>query len=182
MSIKDLNTKEGKKKIRVVLELEFDNEPYVELCDPKKIAKTDEEILKALTIDASEEIDGFEIFPRFTDVDISSVFYLTDATIVEKKILPPALTKEKIQELIDNNLIVVLYADDRSIYAGNAKECKTFDKYSSFISHWRNLVNEKENSNKYYSVFFMGENICTGLIDASDINLFNGAVRDFCVK
>lgn len=88
MSTKDLKKDEGTRKIRVVLDIEYDNKPFSGFLDDEELPiKTDEEILNALTIEESEIVDGFEIFPNFRNVDESSVFYLSGATIVSKKII-----------------------------------------------------------------------------------------------
>lgn len=65
-------------KIRMVVDIWYDNEP------DGAPRKTDDEICKATLCDESETIDGFEIYPRFSDADVSAHFYLTEASTVAK--------------------------------------------------------------------------------------------------
>ncbi len=124
-------------KIRLTLEMDvdIDAEEYPDM--------TEEEVRKAVVIQDSEVIDGFEITTRHPHYDNTNDFFLSNGVIVKKELIT---AEQEHRKEVDEATDMITAEDivEQAVYVANAPECCADEHAENMLSMLgANIVDEE---------------------------------------
>lgn len=109
-----MNRSPMKIRLTVEMDVDIDTEEYPDM--------TEEEVRRAVVIQDSDVIDGFEITTNHPDYDNTNDFFLSNAVIVKKELITAEQEhKKEVDETTD--MITAEDIVEQAVYAANAPEC-----------------------------------------------------------
>ena len=130
-----MNSKPIKIRLTVEMDVDIDTEEYPDL--------TEEEVKKAIVIQDSDVIDGFEITTNHPYYDNTNDFFLRNGVIVKKELITAEQEhKKEVDEATD--MITAEDIVEQAVYAANAPECCAEDHAENMLSMLgANIVDEE---------------------------------------
>lgn len=128
--------KNNPKKIRITIEMDvdIDTEEYPDI--------TEEEVRKAVVIQNSDVIDGFEITTNHPRYDNTCDFFLSNGVIVKKELISAEEHRQEVDEVTD--MITAEDVVEQAVYMANAPECCADDHAENILGMLgANVVDEE---------------------------------------
>lgn len=129
-----MNSRPMKIRLTVEMDVDIDTEEYPDM--------TEEEVRKAVVIQDSDVVDGFEITTSHPHYDNTNDFFLSNGVIVKKELIT---AEQEHRKEVDEATDMITAEDivEQAVYAANAPECCAEDHAENMLSMLgANIVDE----------------------------------------